>query len=191
MRRTDEQRLELFARRMDGLAAEPGLGHQWSWQIHFEGDHATTTYDEPRREDVRSLLIEVRKLDSPGEDLYLPGILDLLSSRAADPVFQAGLKDARRHYDENQGLGDFHYADDDGPMTLREAFEIWVYGGILHDDYDKEQRWKGAWLAQPFIRSNAVAYMGMLLTVGSYCRAVIERDPALSTISTSIRTSRT
>lgn len=191
VRRTDDQRLGLFARRYDEMAREPAAHFTWSWTIHFDTGVPTLDLQEPSKQEVRSLLMDVRKLDSRGEDLYLPGVIALLADRVHDPIFSQGLLDARNHYDIYQKApGMFEVEDARGVMKLRDAFELWIYRDHFHDDFDKEQRWDTIALLQGMIQSNAVAYMEMLLQVAAYCRRVIEVDPALASIDTPTRSPR-
>jgi hypothetical protein len=104
LRRSDDERLVHFARRADSIFAEPALQGEWGGWTTFEQETVTSTITEPRREDVRSLVIDLRKLDAPSEDLFLPGIIDLLLERATDPRSVAGLEEARRDYETSQGV---------------------------------------------------------------------------------------
>jgi len=56
----------------------------------------------------------------------------------------------------------------------REAFELWVYGEIIHDDYAKQQRWEK--LDPPgkgLVRQMAHDYMEGLLEQAAFIRRVI------------------
>jgi hypothetical protein len=83
------------------------------------------------------------------------------------------------------------FADDEGEVTMREAFELWLYADILHDDFDKEVRWERIGPARPIVRSTAHYYMNMLLSVAHFFRSVIELDPALASVPTPTRASGT
>jgi hypothetical protein len=69
----------------------------------------------------------------------------------------------------------------DRDVLPREAFELWMYGGLLHNDVAKEQRLEalGPWGAA-MARQIAVDYMGMLVKVGQAVWRVALEDPALA-----------
>jgi hypothetical protein len=182
-RRSDDEHLRLFMRVTEGMFAEPAAAGQFGLKVNF--DRSTTSVDEslPRQQDLKSLLMEVRKLDQPREDVYLPDIIDLVLARATDPEWIAGLRKARQHYDAFQQNGPFQLVDTIGPITPRGAFDLWVYGDKLHNDYDKEQRLAamGPVLAGMVTQVGAM-YMDDLMRVAAYARAVILDDPALASV---------
>ncbi|MEP6468887.1 MAG: hypothetical protein ABJC24_03875 [Chloroflexota bacterium] len=180
-RRSDEDRLRLLDIVMDRIAAEPALQEPFSVKLTFEGNELSQEVSEPSRPNLRSLLMEVRKLDAPGDDVYLPELLDIIASRASEPAFQQGLKDARAHYDRMQASGDLVIRDDEGPMSPRQAFELWAYGEHLHDDAQKVQRIEKMHpMLRAYVRSAAVGYMDGLIRIAAYARRVVRNDPGLT-----------
>ena len=149
----------------------------------MDGGVWTTITHEPPRSDMRSLLMEVRKLDQPGEDAYLPAMFDLVALRAANDADRRAIRRVRAVYDRLQKTDDIRLEDGQGEISARTAFELWAYGEHLHDDAGKAARMA----ALPpemaaFTRQNAVRYMQKLVRMAAFLRAVILVDPALATV---------
>jgi hypothetical protein len=184
-KRSDDDRLRYFDALVADILAEPAMAGPWAGHIEFNpGSSATATIEEPRRQDLRSLLMDVRKMDAPSEDAYLPDVLALIRGRATDPEWRDGLDAAARELDAAAGVGSVHFEDPTTHSMLsgRDAFRVWIYGEHLHNDVAKQARWDAYRWAHPIARQIAVEYMQTMLTVAAYCRAAIANDPGLSSV---------
>ena len=65
MARTDDEKLALFTKVVDRVLAEPALLQPFTVKLDSDATGLKQTVTEPERSDLRSLLMEVRKLDSP------------------------------------------------------------------------------------------------------------------------------
>ncbi len=181
-RRSEAERFRLLDQIVERLSQEPAVGGHYSLELKF--DHKTgVTFSEttPPRSELRSLLMEVRKLDSPGEDAYLPDLLELAIAKATDPEWRQGLEDARKHHTELQTHGNLRVDDGRGEVSPRLALELWAYGEHLHDDPDKAARMA----AMPpdvavLVRHNAAGYMDDLVRIAIYVRSAKRHDPGLN-----------
>lgn len=182
-KRSEDDRLRLVCRIVERIPEEPAWGKQFTVEVKFDGRTWSTTTTEASRSDMRSLLMEVRKLDQPGEDAFLPDLLDIVSRRVSDDGDRRSLRRIRTVYDRLQQTDDIRLHDGLGEISARGAFELWAYGEHLHDDYEKEARLA----AMPsematFVRQNAVRYMQRLVRMAAFVRAVILEDPILRKI---------
>jgi hypothetical protein len=189
--RTENERIALLNTIVDRIVAEPGLQQPSSIEIRFkQGEAPDQEVTEPQRVAIRSLLMEVRKLDAPGpEGAYLPEMIDIVSGRATDPGWKAGLAKARARYDEWQAQGaPIRIDDGEGPISPRRAFELWAYGEHLHDDPEKDRRMRQMnELIKPHVRQVAYMYMDMLARTALYVREVTRRDPGVIASLKSLR----
>jgi hypothetical protein len=180
MRRTDQERARLFDLVVARVIAEPVWADPSPLQVRFDGPDMTPTVIEPPRPPLRSLLMEVRKLDSPGDDCYLPDIMEIVEASATDPEWKAGLAAARRRYHEWQSATGqkIVITDSDGPISPREAFELWVYGEHLHDDAEKARRMERLdEQVRPFVGHIAIAYMEVLARIAAWVQSAMHDDP--------------
>jgi hypothetical protein len=138
------------------------------------GGSATITLQQPEEHALRSLLLEVRKLDAPTEDLFLPRIIEIVRARLTDPG-DIGLIDAwKASYDELQvQAGPYQIPDPTTGQLLsgRDLFGLWVYGGIFHDDYTKQQKFEALGPFAPIALMAADEYFSTLIDVANrvYC----------------------
>lgn len=183
-RRSEDERLRLFRRVAETMLAEPGRTGPCGAEIELDqGTVVKVTETQPKREDLRSFLMEIRKLDQPGDDAYLPEVLEILAARATDPEWRSGLLSARRHYDAAQGPGPVRIEDAEGLISPRQAFELWAYGEHLHNDYAKELRLAAmSPAAQAMVKYVAVGYMDDLSRMTAYALAAVRDDPGLASI---------
>ncbi len=96
LRRTRDQRLQLFDRYVADLLTESAA--QGSWQVTWEVTGVTTK--EPGRESIRSWLLAVRGLDAPKDDTYLPTIMDDLDAMSASEITRQRVAVLRQRYEE-------------------------------------------------------------------------------------------
>lgn len=182
-KRPDDARLRLLARVAERILSEPALSEDVSYTINFDSTGITHEVKEPGRQNARSLLMEVRKLDQPREDLFLPEIIDIIAARVTDPLWAQGVADARTHYTQMQTQGAIQLADNDGPISPRTAFELWAYGEHIHDDEAKASRMERMdEHFRPLVRHHALEYVDMLARIAAYLVAVLKNDPAFAAL---------
>lgn len=174
--RDENDRLKLLCRIVERVAKEPAWGQPFTVELRFEAGGRFLTTREPGRADMRSLLMEVRKLDQPG-DVFLPDLFDILSRRVSGDTDRRALRRMRAIYDRLQATDDIRVDDGQGEISARTAFELWAYGEHLHDDADKEARMAAMPVEMAtFVRQNAVRYMQRLVHMAAFMRAVIIED---------------
>jgi len=150
-RRPDEERLELALRLADSIVSSGVVGIQSTVAIHGGGGPIGVRITEPPRAQVRDALVDLRKFDSRGDDVYIPSLHALLLKRARKPGWDAGFREARKAYAEAQKAHDIRVVHPDEPVlpdggenwiTPPDAWRLWVYVEHLHNDYDRELRYK-------------------------------------------------
>jgi hypothetical protein len=125
--------------------------------------------------------MEVRKLDQPSEDAYLPGMFEIMSRRVIRQSHRRAIRRIRAIYDRLQQTDDIRLEDAQGEISARMALELWAYSENLHDDEAKAARLAAlppAMLA--LVRQNALRYMQRLVHMAAYLRAAMLDDPALA-----------
>jgi hypothetical protein len=180
--RTEDDHLRLLCRIVERIAQEPAWGEPFTIELRFEAGTSSISTHEPQRPDMRSLLMEVRKLDQPG-DASLPDLLDIVAARVVADTDRRAIRRMRTIYDRLQATDDIRLDDGHGEISARTAFELWAYGEHLHDDVDKEARLAAMPVEMAtFVRQNAVRYMQRLVHMAAFLRAVILEDPVLQAI---------
>lgn len=89
-------------------------------------------------------------------------------------------------FQDAQEVTNIRVQDPDEPPTdaptwirPREAFGLWAYGGVIHPDYAKEQRWKRLGpLAQGPVRDMAHAYTMMLIDQAEFMACLLRHGLA-------------
>jgi hypothetical protein len=133
------------------------------------------TVEEPALPVLRHLLDRLRQLDMPTSDVRLERVFEILDRVRVKPDWQESLGVAKAAYVLAQQVSNIKVQDPDEPPVTdparsptwirpREAFGLWAYGGVIHNDYAKEQQWaKLGPLAQGPVRDMAHAYtMGLI-----------------------------
>lgn len=181
--RPDDDTLRLAVQVAEELFASPALADGQRFQIKIEmtpGEHSVR-FTEPERRDLRDLLGLVRKFDMPRHDVRMRRLYEIVERVGVKPDWRAGLEQAKAGYDARNELREFHVQDPDEPprddptwIRPREAFELWAYGEVIHDDYAKEVRWKKLGPpGQGLVRQMAYDYMTTLLDQAAFIRRVI------------------
>jgi hypothetical protein len=182
-RRSDDDRLRLLCRIVERIPNEPAWGQPFRIEVRMEAGVWTTTTVEAPRSDMRSLLMEVRKLDQPGEDAYLPDMFELVARRVVDDADRRSIRRVRAVYDRLQTTDDIRLEDSQGEISARIAFDLWAYGEHLHDDEAKAARLAALPVEMAtFARQNAVRYMQKLVRMAAFLRAVMLEDPGLASV---------
>jgi hypothetical protein len=188
-RRSDDDRLRLLCRIVERIPNEPAWGQPFRIQIRMSDGVWTTTTEEAPRSEMRSLLMEVRKLDQPGEDAYLPDMFELVARRVSEDADRRSISRIRAVYDRLQKTDDIRLEDSQGEISARTAFELWAYGEHLHDDEAKAARLAALPVEMgAFARQNAVRYMQKLVRMAAFLRAVILEDTELAAVARDLPT---
>jgi hypothetical protein len=170
--RTPEERLRLFDRHVTELLGESAGRVRWSTTYDLVAGTMETT--EPDREPLRSWLIAVRGLDAPGDDTYLPSVMDTiegfpLMDKTRRVVVR--LRQVRHHAQTTLGVV---LEDSEGILSPRHCFELLAYVDHLHRNAVKEARLHAMDLAfRQMVRQEGVMYGDTLSRV-----AVFRDDPA-------------
>jgi hypothetical protein len=190
MERPDGSTLRWALEVIDEVAATLQLaaasGPLFSVNIEFGTTSTTTTVAEPAVRDRRNLLDLLRHLDMPSSDIRLPRLYEIVRRVGVTPDWQAGLRDAEADYARAQAVSTFRVEDpdvprasrDDEPMwvTPREAFRLWLYGGVIHREWAKEQRWaRFSPVHQGITRTMAHEYAEMLLRQAEFMSGLLRR----------------
>ena len=102
---------------------------------------------------LRHLLKRLPQLDMPTNDVRLARVVEILDRVGVKPDWQESPGIARAAYVTAQQVNNMKVQDPDEPPVTdpthsptwirpREAFGLWAYGGVIHNDYAKEQRWE-------------------------------------------------
>jgi hypothetical protein len=140
---------------------------------------------EPPRRDLRDLLQLLRHLDMPSSDIRVERVVPILE-RTSVPEWHPGLHDALAAYREAQEPKDALVQHPDDPpvqegegrspkwIRPREAWDLWAYGEVLHQEYKKELDWKRMGPhRQPVLRDMAHVYTMMLIDQAEFFTRVI------------------
>jgi hypothetical protein len=147
---------------------------------------------EPEPRVLRHLLDRLRHLDMASSDTRLERVFPIIERVGVQAGWSEGLEAAKTAYAEAQNVTDIRVEDpDSGPVSReedrkwirpREAFGLWAYGGVIHSDWRKEQRWaRLGSLAQGPVREMAHSYTMMLLDQAEFMarllRHGLSQDP--------------
>ena len=167
----------------DEVYSSPALadGQRFQIEIQMTPGEESVRFAEPERRDLRDLLGQIRKFDMPTHDVRMRRLYEIIERVGVKPEWREGLEHAKAAYEARDELREFHVQDPDEPATEdptwirpREAFELWAYGEVIHDDYAKQVRWeKLGPPAQGLVRQMAHDYMEGLLEQAAFIRRVI------------------
>jgi hypothetical protein len=131
---------------------------------------------EPSTPELRHLLDLLRRLDMRSSDIRLERVFPILLRRLTAAEWREGLDAAMAAYREAQEPDAIRVQNENDPPVAegddrepkwirpREAFSLWAYGGVIHHEYPKEQRWNALGrLQQAPIRMMAHEYAMMLV----------------------------
>jgi hypothetical protein len=181
--RPDDDTLRLAKRLADEVFESPALADGERFQIHIQltpGEHSVA-FTEPERRAVRDLLSGLRKFDMPTHDVRMSRLYEIVERVGVKPDWQEGLDTAKAAYATRNDLYGIQIQDPEEPptdnptwITPREAFELWAYGEVVHDDYAKELKWsKLGPPGQGLVRQMAYDYMALLLEQAAFMRRLI------------------
>jgi hypothetical protein len=180
--RPDESTLRLALTVCEDILASPGLQSMRA-ELKFSESSTEATFTEPDRRALRDLMVVLRKLDMRDHDVRLTRLYPIIERRGVHPDWKEGFEQARAAWvtarrDEAVMLRfedpDIpRYREEDPPAWIRprEAFTLWVYGAVVHDDYAKELRWG---------RLGAMHQMGARLMAYDYAMVLVRQAAFLS-----------
>lgn len=183
-RRDNDGRLRLAVQLATDIASSEGRGGYGISIGWSEASGASAEIREPSRAAVRDLMTDLRKFDSPGEDVYLPDLVDAMRSRGIETSWDPGVTDALAHYESMQQPNEqIRIQDPDDPthpdseprfMAARDAFELWAYGEHLHNDLSKIERLdRFDPISRALVRQLGHDYLSMLDHVALFLASVI------------------
>jgi hypothetical protein len=179
--RSDADRLRLFVALADDALSAPGLAGPFGITLNFDGTSLSGAINEPGRRALRDLLVVVRKFAMRDHDARLPAVYDAIERIGVLPDWQEGFAGAKAAYEEAQQVDNIRVQDPDEPPTdnptfvrPREAWDLWVYGEVIHDDLAKQRRWERfVGPSQVLVREMAHDYLDMLLREAAFLRNLI------------------
>jgi hypothetical protein len=157
--RPDDETLALAVEVVGDILSSPALTDDdpFSVEIMSSPDAVEVTIHEPDRRHLRDLLMLLRDLDSPSDDVRLDNVYEIAQRVGVRPAWRAAVEVARADFDARDDVV-WRIQDPDEPAvdpTLidstgvnghwirpREAFELWAYGEVIQHDYAKELRWQ-------------------------------------------------
>jgi len=192
--RPDDSTLRLALTTFDDILASPGL-QPLQVSISFTPTSAETTVTEPEHRARRDLLVVLRKLDMPSHDARFDRVYPVIDRRGVLPDWEEGFKTAGTAWAERNEITTYKVEDPDIPryrdedpqawIRPREAFELWVYGEVVHDDYSKELRWgRMGGFSQGLVRTMAHDLAHVMISQAVFLRGLIRQglmdplDPA-------------
>jgi hypothetical protein len=187
--RPDESTLELALEVAEDVLTAPGLPMLGGATFRFAMSGATAvTLREPDRRALRDLMVPLRKFDLEHHDVALPRLYRVLERVGIRPEWRARF-DAERDEMKAAREPSVYQVQEPGelapdeleklgrtPTWIRphEAFRIWIYGEVIHDDYGKQRRWEEfEAFRQPIVRMMAHDYAIALIRHVDFLRAVI------------------
>jgi hypothetical protein len=138
--RTDLERLRLFCASVDealGRRAvrEATVSDRWRFQYTQEEGLSFET-DRGDEEDLRSLLVAVRRFFAPKEDVYFTRVLNIVEQVVRDPELVAANRTYRQAWSRLL-RGGLHFHVDGVNYAPEDAFDIVVNGKLFHNDVEK------------------------------------------------------
>jgi hypothetical protein len=175
--RPDDDTLRLLCEVVEEIgtseAVEPGA-QLFGMTVEMADGLMRTTYHEPPPKVLRHLLDRLRHLDMPTSDIRLERVFPILDRTPMSDEWRASLETAKAAYRKAQTVTNNRVQQPDEPppelldheptwILPREAFGLWAYGGVIHHDYAKEQKWARLGIAQGAVRLMGHDYALMLL----------------------------
>lgn len=193
--RPDESTLQLAVTIFGDILESPGL-QPLRVDLQITPTGTTSTITEPAHRDRRDLLGVLRKLDLSHHDARLDRVYQVIERRGVQPDWKDGFERARAAWAARNETLTWQIEDPDIPryreedppawISPRDAFGLWVYGEVVHDDYAKELRWQRLddALVKPGVRSMAHAFATLMIMQAEYLNRLI-RHGLIEPISTS------
>lgn len=175
--RPDDDTLRLLREVLEEIATneaiQPGAAPLQT-TIAWEEGIMRTTFVEPPTRILRHLLDLLRHLDMRTSDVRLDRVFPIIERLPLRDEWRAELEVVQRTYLSAQKVTNIRVQQPgEGPVadpetqatwiTPREAFRLWAYGGVIHHDYAKEQKWARLGPGQGPVRIMAHNYALMLL----------------------------
>jgi hypothetical protein len=185
--RSDVGVLRLFVKVAEDALTSPALQTDFTLTMRFDQQHVETTFDEPALRDKRDLLVVIRKLDQKSHDAYLPKVYEAIDRIGVRDEWRLGLAGAREAYAKGHDVGDIRVQIPGEPpranptwMLPRRAWELWLDGEVIHDDFAKQSEWESLGPAEGPVRQMAYDYLTMLLTQAAFLSRMIRLGLAMA-----------
>jgi len=181
--RPDDDTLRLASEIIGDVFESPALGPGSALKIKIDltPGSAAVTISEPERRAIRDLVGLVRKFDMPSDDVRLDRLLEIIDRRGVEPDWTDGFEAAKKAHVTRNDVREIKVQEPDEPpsddptwIRPREAFDLWAYGELVHNDYTKELRWQGLGpLRQGLVRQMAHDYLMLLLAQAEFMGRLI------------------
>jgi hypothetical protein len=130
---------------------------------------------DPDEEDLRSFLLDFRKLVAPKEPVYVGRVLNAAYRHVSSDDLAARVTEARAGW-KRELRGSMGFVVNDQEIRAETIVDLWINGYYFHDDPDKARRLEA--LAQvPLARFhfiNAVVGTANLINwLAGFCRIVL------------------
>jgi hypothetical protein len=175
--RPDDDTIRLLRETLEEIATNEAVqssGPIFRIKIRAAGGVMETTLTEPPIKLLRPLLDRLRHLDMRSSDIRLDRVFPILERMPLKEDWRGELGRKKAAYRHAQLVSDNHVQEPGEPpaelldheptwIKPREAFRLWAYGGVVHSEYAKEQKWARLGIAQGMVRLMGHQYAVMLL----------------------------
>ena len=176
-KRPDDDTIRLLREVLEEIGTNEAIvagGTVFGITIHYGEGSVETTMNEPPVKVLRHLLDRLRQLDMPSSDVRLDRVFPIIERLPVADDWRTGLEEAKAAYRDAQLVTNIHVQQpgelapeliDHEPtwITPREAFGLWAYGGVIHDEYAKEQKWASLGIGQAAVRQMGHDYAATLI----------------------------
>jgi hypothetical protein len=112
-----------------------------SLNINFaKGGPLTVRHHEPDEEDLRSYLLDFRKLVSDREPVFVYRVFKVAHRHVSSDEIVAGLARARAAWRDALQQGDIRFVVNDIDLTPETIMDLWINGWYFHDDVEKRRK---------------------------------------------------
>lgn len=161
-RRTEDERLRLFAERVQRLVERRGLRDATiasRFNMKASLDKTEFTFDIGDEDDLFSVMSAFRQFTADREDTHFPKICNLLEQRLTDAELRDANRANRQAWQQAEQGGVLLQIPGQN-LTHRACYDLWLNGEIFHSDADKERVFKGLpEYVQGFIRTAAASFV--------------------------------
>lgn len=184
--RPDDETLALALRVVADVFTSPAVidGLDLSITVNLTPHSGTMKFNNPNPRALRDLFVVIWKLDMPSHDARLTRVYPIIERVGVKPDWRDGLDEAKAMWAARNDLDPRIHVQEPGEIVAddadrrwirpREAFELWVYGEVVHEDYAKEVKWRSLWLGQAMVRMLAHSYLNLLMAQASFVGQLIQ-----------------
>jgi len=153
-RRSNDDRLLLFVDVLTAALSRRAVrnGLRASWEVEWDDEAGDVRFFSNRgdEEDLRSLMLDIRKFVAEKEDVQLSKVLNILWLKSSgNERLRGQVEQVRRDWTQAQKDTTYPHGEDESPQELTpiRSWKMWVNGGLFHDDEDL--RYEYAALSEP------------------------------------------